>query len=60
MIAQDLKDLRNRRGLSRSRLACIMTAKYGRGFSERSVEAWESDENPIPSIKAMALRKELD
>jgi len=60
MTAQELKDLRNRRKLSRARLSHIMTAKFGTGFSERAIKAWERLENPIPSIKAMALREFLD
>lgn len=59
MTGDELKTLRTRHKISRARLAHIMTGKYGRGFSERAVKAWEREENPIPSIKAIALREFL-
>ena len=60
MTATELRTLRDRRKLSRARLSFILTEKYGRGFGPNAIESWEAGINPIPSIKAMALREFLD
>lgn len=60
MTNTELRKLRESRNLSRTRLSCIMTAKYHDGFSAETIKKWETGEFKIPGIKAMALRKELD